>query len=135
MAEKQQTKTTAVPERKKRIPVGTARDILAVNNQDPNYVYRWVNDTPGRIQKFKDGGYEVVTADVEVGENTVDRNTKLGSAVTKAVGGVLTAVLMRIPREWYNEDQKAKEDSLAEKEQIMYRADSDYGNVTVTRRR
>lgn len=130
-----ETKTLTLGKRKERIPVGTTRDILAVNDQDPNYVYRWVNDVPGRIQKFKDGGYEVVTESLEVGQQTVDRNTKLGSAVTKTVGGTMTAVLMRIPREWYNEDQKAKQDEISAKEQAMRKADSDYGDVTFNRRR
>ena len=130
-----ETKTLTLGKRKERIPVGTARDILAVKDQDPNYVYRWVNDQPGRIEKFKDGGYEVVTETVEVGGASVDRNTKLGSAVTKTVGGTMTAVLMRIPREWYNEDQKAKQDEIAAKEQAIRSADSDYGDVKLNRRR
>jgi len=94
--------------RAKRIPVGGPRDILTVANKDPNFVYRWVNDVAGRIQKFKEGGYEVVTQDLEVGQAAVDRGSKLGSAITKSVGGQVTAVLMRIPKEWYDEDQAAK---------------------------
>lgn len=102
----------AKTERPKRVPVGGPRDILTVANKDPNYVYRWVNDTPGRLEKFKDAGYEVVTQDHEVGSKAVDRGSKLGSAITKSVGGQITAVLMRIPREWYDEDQAAKQAEL-----------------------
>ena len=98
----------AKAERPKRIPVGGPRNIMTVADKDPNYVYRWVNDTPGRIERFKEGGYEVVTGNNEVGTKTVDRGSKLGSAITKSVGGQLTAVLMRIPKEWYDEDQAAK---------------------------
>ena len=93
----------------KRVPIGGKRDILAVRNQDPNFVYRWVNDTPGRIERFKEAGYEVVQQDVEIGHKTVDRGSKVGSAITRQVGGLLTAVCMRIPKEWYDEDQKALE--------------------------
>lgn len=136
MAEKQTENTITLPKRaKERIPVGTARDILAVKNQDPNFVYRWVNDTPGRLQKFKDGGYEIVTAETEVGDAAVDRNSKLGSAVTRTVGGILTAILMRIPRQWYEEDQKAKQDDLIAKEKAMGRSDADYGSLEFGRRR
>lgn len=118
-----------------RTPVSGARDVLAVQNQDPNYVYRWVNDTEGRLEKFKAAGYEPVTSDLEVGGKTVDRNSKLGSVITKSVGGKVTAVLMRIPREWYDEDQKAKQDQLDVSDKAL-RADSqaDYGTLTIGRK-
>ena len=84
--------------KKSRIPVSAARDILTVHGQDPNYVYRWVLDNPkrpGRLQRFKDGGYEIVTDTNEIGQSTVDRGKKLGSAITRPDGGS-TLVLMRI---------------------------------------
>lgn len=100
---------TVAATRPKRVPVGGPRNILTVAQKDPNYVYRWVNDVPGRINLFKEGGYEVVTDEHEVGDKTVDRGSKLGSAITKSVGGQITAVLMRIPKDWYDEDQVAKQ--------------------------
>jgi hypothetical protein len=106
------TPTPVVRERKKRTPVGGARDILTVPLKDPNYEYRWVVDSPGRIQRFKDGGWEVDTDNVDIGQRTVDRESRIGSAVTKASGDGRTLVLMRIPKEWYDEDQKAKSDRL-----------------------
>ena len=95
------------PERRSR--AGGPRNILTVTGKDPNYVYRWVNDTPGRVQWLKDIGCEVVTDEVQVGDVTVDSGSQVGSVVTKHVGGGLRAVLMRIPVEWYNEDQEAKQ--------------------------
>ena len=122
-------------QRAKRTPVSGGRDILAVKDQDPNYVYRWVNDTDGRLEKFKAAGYEVVTANIEVGTKSVDRNSKLGSAVTKSVGGKLTAVLMRIPKEWYEEDQKAKQDQLdAQDKALRANQEVDYGTLGVGKR-
>lgn len=115
------TKTT--PERPKRIPVGGARDIITVRNQDPNYVYRWVFDDPkrpGRIQRFLDGGYEFVTEDNEIGQRTVDRGSKLGSTITRPDSGG-TLVLMRILKEWYDEDQAAKQEAINASEQQMVR--------------
>ena len=79
-----------VEKRVKRVPVSGPRDILSVADQDPNFVYRWVNDTVGRIQKFINGGYEVVNQTLEVGQASVDRGSQLGSAVTRAVGSGLT---------------------------------------------
>jgi len=101
---------------------------------DPAFKYRWVNDKEGRLEKFKVGGYEVVTSDQEVGQNTVDRGSRLGSAITKSVGGAVTAVLMRIPLEWYNEDQAAKMDAIDALEQTMKPQDADYGKITITRK-
>ena len=105
--------------RKERIPVGGMKDILTVLKKDPNYEYRWVLDRPGRIERFKLAGYEVVTDSPEVGQATVDRpKGKLGSAVTK-LSGISTLVLMRIPKEWYVEDQKAKQDKVDALEESM----------------
>jgi hypothetical protein len=120
----------------KRTPVSGARNILTVLNQDPNYVYRWVNDTTGRIDMFKEGGYEVVTKDLEIGDATVDRGSKLGSAITRSVGGMLTAVLMRIPKEWYNEDQESKMAEIKATEDTMRQdaLDGRYGSFTMPKR-
>lgn len=123
--------------RVKRTPVGGARDILTVSGKDPNYVYRWVIDTPGRIQRFTDGGYEVVQESPEVGQRTVDRGSKLGSAVTKAGGSGQTLVLMRIPKEWYDEDQLAKQAQVDSLEATMRQEAQDgrYGELSISRRR
>ena len=118
-----------------RTPISGGRDILAVKDQDPNYVYRWINDTPGRLERFKAAGYEPVTATLEVGDKAVDRNSKLGSVITRSVGGVLTAVLMRIPKEWYDEDQAAKQAQIDESDKALRaEQDVDYGRLTVNRK-
>ena len=122
--------------RVKRTPVGGKRDVLTVSNKDPNYEYRWVNDIPGRIQRFMDGGWEVVNHDTEVGGEAVDKGSRLGSAVTKSVGGITTAVLMRILKEWYDEDQVAKQEAVKALEATMQqKAEADYGSLRVTRQR
>lgn len=95
--------------RANRTPVSGPRDILTVTFKDPNYFYRWVKDLPGRVQRFENAGYEtVVDKDAQVGQRTVDSSSRLGSAVTR-LDGANTLVLMRIPLEWYNEDQEAKQ--------------------------
>ena len=108
-----------------RIPVSGPRDILTVTNKDPNYHYRWVKDLPGRIQRFLDGGYEFVNHDAQVGQRTVDASSRLGSAVTR-LDGMNTLVLMRIPLEWYNEDQESKQRELDSLEDAMK---ADGGNL------
>ena len=118
-------------ERQTRTPVGGARDVLTVPNKDPNYAYRWVLDVPGRLQRFEEGGYEQVREDLEVGQKTVDRGTQLGSVVTKSGGGNSKLVLMRIPKEWYDEDQKAKQDAIDELEDTMQAESKEgrYGSI------
>lgn len=99
--------------RKERIPVGGTRDILTVKDKDPNYEYRWVVDAPGRVKRFQDGGWEVVTDNLDIGQVTVDSpKGKVASAVTKHGGGNVTLVLMRISKAWYDEDQAAKQDKV-----------------------
>ena len=69
------------------------------SDQDPNYAYRVFNDSVGRVARAEEGGYEVVRTNQELGDATVDSATAVGSAVTRPVGGGMTGVLMRIPRE------------------------------------
>ena len=123
------------PERRRRSPLAGARDILTVYDKDPNYVYRWVRNDEGRVQWFKERGYDVVTAAHKVGEKAVDSGSQLGSAVTKFGGGSVTLVLMRIPREWYDEDQAAKEEAIAAVEATMKKpGEGGYGSIQITRK-
>lgn len=131
------------PDRPKRIPVsGVGRNILTVVGKDPNYAYRWVNDTDQgmRIEKFKQGGWEVVQKDTEikVGDRVVDQGSVVGSSVTRYVGQKTTAVLMRIPLEWFEEDQAAKQaelDAIDEAMRAEASAPGNYGSLTVTHRK
>lgn len=118
---------------KERVPVGGPRNILTVANKEPGYVYRWVNDVPGRIDQFKQGGYEVVEDALKIGDPTVDRPTRLGSATT-VVRGTSTLVLMRIKQEWYDEDQAAKQAEVDALEATMQPDEVDYGNIKITRK-
>ena len=108
------------PVRPERIPVSGNRDILTVKDKDPNYVYRFVIDEDDRIERFKLGSYEIVIDDTKVGETTVNSGSRLGSAVTKYAGGGRTNVLMRIPKEWYDADQAAKQKAIDASEQEIY---------------
>lgn len=126
----------AKPERKaRRTPAAGPRDKLSVYDKDPNFVYRWVRNDEGRVQWFKERGYEVVNQPHKVGESTVDSGSPLGSAVTKFGGGNVTLVLMRILREWFDEDQAAKEEAIAATEATMKRPnEGGYGRLDITRK-
>jgi len=57
---------------------------------------------------MKASGWEVVTdSDIKIGDRRVSIPTAEGSAKTVSVGGGVTGVLMKIPKEWWDEDQKA----------------------------
>lgn len=117
--------------RVKRTPIGQ-RNRLTVKDKDPNYFYRIVNTTDGngidRIEEFKEAGYEVV--DNTVGDKRVDNSTGIGKNPEFSVGGGVKAVVMRIPREYYEEDQSAKMAAIRAQEETMYQdAKADYGYI------
>ena len=117
-----------------RTPVSGNRDILNVKGTDDGFVYRWVNDTDDRIQMFEKGGYEKVDHEVEIGSVAVNRATTVGKTVTKNVGKGTEAHLMRIKREWYDEDQANKQTQVddteaAMKQQLNSGSDGQYGKV------
>jgi hypothetical protein len=109
--------TKIVRERPKRVPIGT-RNVLTAPAK-AGYVRRWVNDRDDRIERFREAGYEVVDGDVQVGDPRAGDPTKTGSPVMKSVGGGVKAYLMEIPKEWYDEDQKAKADRVNEMEKAL----------------
>lgn len=69
------------------------------------YVGRWVNDTPGRIQKMMDDDWDKVPVDGASVEARV---------VSTGTGKPVEAVLMRKRKDWYAEDQKEKMKPLDE---------------------
>lgn len=114
------------------------RNKLTFDNRDPNYVYRVFNDIDGRLKEAEEIGYEYVRDSAELGDPTADGATHVGSVVTKHVGNNTTGVLMRIPREWYEEDRAAKHRLVDESEADLKRhaeADGRYGSVSITRKR
>ena len=106
--------------RPKRTPIN-GRNVLTVQGKDPNYVYRIVNDVGGRVDMFKEAGYEMVLdKDVKVGDRRVNSASAEGSNAQVAVDKSGTkAFVMRIPKEWYEEDQKAKQERVNELEQTI----------------
>lgn len=107
-------------EKKTRIPVSGNRDILTARGKEPGWVYRWVNDTNNRILTFKDGGFEhTKPEDIDVGSIGIDNPSIVGGIVSKAVGLGVTAYLMRIKQEFYDEDQEAKALKVDRTEQAL----------------
>ena len=123
------------PNRKaKRIPVSGSRDILTVEGKDPNFKYSWVNDTDNMLARFQRGGYQFVDHAVEVGQSVADSSEGTSSIVSKDVGKGVTAYLMRIPMEFYEEDQRNKHKRITEQEDDMRRMvnSGQYGKVDIS---
>ncbi len=132
-----ETKTPVVAKRetrRERPQIGNLRDILTIANKDPEYEYRWVSDKPGRIQWLIDRGWEIVQDDLKVGQTSVDSPTKLGSALTRHGGGMVTLVAMRIYRDWYDEDQARKQEMVDAVEESMMGAADEARQWTDVRR-
>lgn len=121
--------------RPQRTPVGQ-RNILTVKGKDPSYVYRIVNDTDDRITQFKEAGYEIVPDQaVSVGDKRVNAAASIGSGKQLSVGQGTKAYVMRIPRDWYEEDQASKLSQVAAVEQATREKalDGTYGELKLSR--
>jgi hypothetical protein len=116
IAENKESISKAPAGRPVRRPV-SGRNILTVKGKDPAYEYRIVNDDADRVARFQEGGYELVSDEsVKVGDNRVSLPTAEGTVKQMSVGQGRKAFLMRIKKEWYDEDQKEKQKKVDELE-------------------
>lgn len=126
--------------RPKRTPLGM-RNVLAAE-QRTGYVRRWVNDTEDRLERAQAAGYAPVLKPADAADPRAGSGSQIGSPVAKSVGGGVRAVLMEIPKEFYDEDKAAKNARIDRTEQGLSRQPgikghqygSVYGKVQVSRR-
>jgi hypothetical protein len=138
-----------VPER--RIPMsGQHRDILGVQNTNPRYHYRWVNDKTddgAYIYRYTQAGYEFAPREEEgyilsIGQGAVYKGGNKRSIIripaSKHDSEQGYLYLMRIKREFYEEDQKSEQDEIRRQELAVAsdfgedNSDSEfYGTVTI----
>ncbi|MFZ2190101.1 MAG: hypothetical protein WAV48_04935 [Candidatus Magasanikiibacteriota bacterium] len=121
--------------RVKRTPIGT-RNVLTVAGKDANYVYRIINDSGDRVQEFMEAGYELVKDDsVKVGDKKVNKTSSEGSVSQVSVGQGQKAFVVRIKKEWYDEDQAQKQLRVDELENSTKAKalDGTYGKLEITR--
>jgi hypothetical protein len=106
-------------------------------DKDPNYHYRFVNDTGSRIANFQSAGYEIVQDDsIVVGDSRVFDPSDIGSGKKVTSDDGTTSYLMRIKKEWFDEDQQTKQNYVNETERAMKQQasqSSDYGELKVKR--
>lgn len=116
---KEQTEVREQKIRQSRVPVSGPRDILTVYGKDPNFQYRFVLDDGNRIARFQRGGWEIVNDDLEVGAPRVGVPASEGTPVKISSGAGTTCYLMRIPMEFWKEDQAAKSEQILDMERAM----------------
>lgn len=118
--------------RQTRVPLGVARLKLAVPEL-PGYKLRWINDGEGRMQMAQMGGYEFVSSE-EVpafGDPDIDNvNRDLGARVSRVVNKQTgeRAYLMKLKKEFYEEDQKAKTAKVEETDLLIKRGKLEDGD-------
>lgn len=103
--------------------------------KDPNFVYRFVNDTGSRIANFKSAGYEFVEdSELIVGDSRVFDPSDIGTAKSVTSNDGTKSYLMRIKKEWYDEDQAAKAAQVDDTETAMKQeaAQGMYGSIKVS---
>lgn len=133
----EQTKQVSVG-KSMRVPIGGSRNITNVNDTPDDSVDRWVNDQDGRIDRFKRAGYENVQA-ASVGDSGVDCTHSESGVVSRNMGQGVTAYLMRQSKDFYNQDQAAKQQKVDDSEESIRRdvkdklSDGHYGSVKIDR--
>lgn len=106
-------KTTETKQRNKRKPFGVPRSKLTVENLDPAFHYRWILDAPGRIAEALDGDYSFVDP-IEVNREPNGENKVYVRGGSNVDGSEQRQYLMKIPREFFEDDQKLSQTYLDE---------------------
>ena len=121
--------------RKHRVKFGSSEQKLGISKDQQEYferkgeVCRWFNDKTGRLERAEGLEWRYVTKDEiapggigKTGDTTAVEN--MGNKVSRVVGKEddgtpITAYLMAIPKEFYEDDQKEKSEKLLEKEKAI----------------
>ena len=136
------SRADATTGRPPRVPVSGNRDILTISGKDPAFEYRWILDAAEsgqRILKFQNAWWDLVKSDDgqhTVGQDMVYKSDNVGSIIRVPAGSGKFYYLMRIQKEYYEADQKAKQVDISEREQAITQTDSDdgqYGEVKISR--
>ena len=101
-------------------------------DKDPNFVYRFVNDTGSRVSNFQQAGYEMVQdTELLVGDSRVFDPSDIGTGKKVTSNDGTVSYLMRIKKEWFDEDQAKKDAYTKETEAAMKKEASQgmYGSI------
>ena len=103
------------------------REVLKAKDKDPNFAYRVVSEdpkNPGRIKQMQDRDWEL--CDNPLGDPKAGVAGSIGGHTSRPVGNNVTGHLMRIPREYYEQNKDAQDKAIRETENgIMQREESE----------
>lgn len=112
------------PERKemKRRPAGQPRQRLTVEGLDPNKKYYWAKEI--QFRELEEAGYTFTTANDSIKTGDL-KELSPGSRITKPASRTNDEklYLMEIPKKWYEENQKVKQDEIDNHEREMFNPD------------
>lgn len=119
---------TVKRERRKRQDTGETRDLklhVPASLKEPGFAYRWMNETAsGRIHDM------TTHDDWDVVKNPAIPGQGEGTPVTRIVSkGGAKAVLCRKPLDFYNEDRKAKQRVVDQREDAIRRGQTPGGQA------
>ena len=127
---------------RKRIPLGEQHRLASVD-RPVGYVDRWINDVDGRVFKARKAGYEFIDREGSIIKEKDERFQDpewQNSAMSQPVGGGITAYLMRVKKEFYDEDQAEKQTKIDAQENQMrkknipgVKTDQVYGEISISR--
>lgn len=101
---------------------------LSVTTEIPGYQLRWFNDQDGRVEAAVGRAWwDFVTQDeiaMQDGNKVLERNSDLGTRVRAIVGTLdsgdpLYAYLLKIKKEWFDEDQQVGASQIRASEREM----------------
>jgi hypothetical protein len=141
-----QSRVEGGQERPVRSSTGGFRDKLTVLGKDPAYEYRWVKDSSEdgyNIRNMQAKNWEFVSSEtgVKVGQAEVFTSENVGSIIRRIAGKDGDFLyLMRIYKDWYEDDMAAQEEELRSIETGIARdtgrnpgSDDLYGSVKIGR--
>lgn len=97
-----------------------SRLALPEDAKDPNYYYRWIDAAPGRVRQLTvEDDYDIVNQS-DIGERT-EQDKSDGSSVERSAERSSDArmILVRKPKELYDEDYAAQQRRLDELDNII----------------
>ena len=113
-----------------------SQEKLTVAGKDENFHYVWVNNEGATIARYLQADYFPVEDEalrLAFGATKVSSGTAVEVNVDRRNG--LSAILMRKPIEWYNEDKQAQQAVVDKSEEALYREkdkDGRYGKIDLS---
>jgi hypothetical protein len=120
------TKETAQKKKRLRGFINGHRMILEVKGKEPGFHYAWIGED--RVYAAQSGGFEHVRHAVQVGDERIDvSRMPTDSFVSRNVGGMKIAYLMRIPQEDYDAEMNDLQEDVNAQERARVRDSSSDG--------